>query len=99
MAAFRATRQWWYVIGGVLGFWVVLVLVGQYTDWVSARALLEIFFVSIIALALAVAAAGMMAFVENKQIPGAPEGHQEEMTNHGQDQDRDGQGGDAGDAQ
>lgn len=66
MQAFRPTRQCWYIIGGVLGFWLLLVLVGQYTDWVSHRALVEIFLVSLTALALGVAAAGMLASMENR---------------------------------
>ena len=98
MPALRPTRQWCYIIGGVLGFWLLLVLVGQ-LDWVPAGALVEIFFVSIVALALAVGAVGMLAFMENKQGSGSAEERGEETKDHGQDKDRDRQGGDAGDAQ
>ena len=98
MPAFRPTRQWWYIIGGVLGFWLLLVLVGQ-LDWVPAGALVEIFLVSIVALALAVGAVGMLAFMENKQGYGSAEERGEETKDHGQDKDRDRQGADDGDAQ
>lgn len=87
MPGFRPTRQWWYIIGGVLGFWLLLVLVGQ-LDWVPAGALVEIFFVSIVALALAVGAVGMLAFMENKQGSGSAEERGEEAKDHGQDHDR-----------
>jgi len=80
----------------MLGFWVALVLVGRFTDWVSARTLVEIFFVSIAAPALAVASVGMLAFAENRRVPGAPGEPGEEVSNYGQDQDSDRQGRDDG---
>ena len=98
MPAFRPTRQWWWAIGGVLGFWLLLVLVGR-LDLVPDGVLFEIFLVSTIALALAVAAAGMMAFMENKQRAGFGDRPGKGTKDHGQDKDRDRQGGDAGDAQ
>ena len=98
MQGLKPTRQWWCIIGGVLGFWLLLVVVGQ-LDWVPAGALVEIFLVSIVALALAVGAVGMLAFMENKQRYGSAEERGEEAKGHGQDKDRDRQGGDAGDAE
>ncbi len=98
MPAIRPTRQWFYIIGGVLGFWLLLVVVGQ-LDWVPAGALVEIFFVSSVALALAGGAVGMLAFMENKQRSGSAGERGEETTGHGQDKDRDRQRGDASDAQ
>lgn len=98
MPAFRPTRQWCYIIGGVLGFWVLLVVVGQ-LGWVPAGVLFEVFLVSTIALALAVGAAGMLAFMENKPGAGTADERGEEVERDGHHQDRDGQGADDSDAQ
>jgi len=89
MPAFRPTRQWWWIIGGVLGFWLLLVVVGQ-LGWVPAGVLFEVFLVSTIALALAVGAAGMLAFMENKPRAGVADKGGEEAKRDGHHQDRDG---------
>ena len=98
MPAPGRTRTWVAVIGGVLGFWVLLVVVGQ-LGWVPAGVLFEVFLVSTIALALAVGAAGMLAFMENKPGAGTPDEREEEAKEDGHHQDCDGQGADASDAQ
>ena len=70
---------------------MLLVVVGQYTDWVSHGALVEIFLVSLTALALGVAAAGMLASMENRvggQFPVKPP--EEEPTDTGEEDGEDG---------
>ena len=72
----RPSRRLWYIIAGVLGFWLILVLVGQFTDWVSADALFEIFLVSTIVLGLAVPAVALTCRMEDRGSSGRSEGAQ-----------------------
>ena len=82
----------------MLGFWLLLVVVGQ-LGGVPAGVLFEIFLVSTIALALAVGAAGMLAFMENTPRTGTADKGGEEVGRDGNHQDCDGQGADDSDAQ
>lgn len=68
----RPSRLLWYIMAGVLGFWLALVLLGQFTDWVPAEVLFEIFLVSTIVLALAVPAAALTCRMEDRS--GRPSG-------------------------
>ncbi len=87
----KPSRLMWYLIAGVLGFWLALVLVGQYTDWVPPGVLFEIFLVSTIVLGLAVPAAALTCRMEDRDSGPSDGGSPQKRDERGQEQESEGE--------
>ena len=88
----------WWLLAFVVGFWVCLFLLAEFTDAVPGRGLASLFF--LIALTtVAASVAAMVLLLVAKSWDEHEREFLEELERNGQDQDRDGQGGDDSDAQ